>query len=522
MMLDIAGQNRSTGAWVGVAGTLLLLAISSRVGMIAWPFLNDSGLYIYMGKTVATGGVLYRDFYETKLPGVGLIASVFWRAFGESWSGYVLSQLALALLAAGFLGRAARRHIRPSAALPTFLFAAVFLNFAWAVYTGFQLETIQAFFEVVAAAVMLEALKEDRLVDALIAGMAAGFAAMVKPSGIGVGIAFAIALLIQRKTILRSAVHLGMFLLGAAIPASATLLYAIRSGAASYLPRVLWQIERYVDATPMGTLWPLELTVVTAVLIFPMAVRLVLSRRDIRRETRSQQTPVLRYSEEPNSSPIVLPFAIAWFLIDLAGIMMQRRMYLYHFLPLVCPAALFYGLLPWRARPFQVLLGLLPIALLSFRWEGTDLSHISRGFRHEALSEYVSAHTSSGDSVFADQIGRLLIETGRDPGSRFGTFFYFVNYDTAPQDYSQEMLSDFQGRKPKYVLLKSSRAASLPRMTSGPILSLCPERRANFVRAWQNVETYVSAHYYLETVIDGTDIYRRRTSSDALAGVRDE
>jgi len=86
--------------------------------VIAWPFLNDAGLYAYMGKTVATGGVLYRDFYETKLPGVGLIASAFWRAFGPNWAGYVLSQLALAMLAAAMLARAARRHISPRQPCP--------------------------------------------------------------------------------------------------------------------------------------------------------------------------------------------------------------------------------------------------------------------------------------------------------------------------------------------------------------------------------------------------------------------
>jgi len=56
-----------------------------------------------------------------------------------------LSQLALAMAGRGDAGRAARRHIAPRS-LAQFLFAAVFLNFAWTVYTGFQLETIQAVF----------------------------------------------------------------------------------------------------------------------------------------------------------------------------------------------------------------------------------------------------------------------------------------------------------------------------------------------------------------------------------------
>jgi len=45
--------------------------------------------------------------------------------------------------------------------LPTFLFATVFLNLSQAVYTGFQLETIQAFFEALAAMAAIEALSSD-------------------------------------------------------------------------------------------------------------------------------------------------------------------------------------------------------------------------------------------------------------------------------------------------------------------------------------------------------------------------
>jgi len=177
-------------------------------------------------------------------------------------------------------------------------------------------------------------------------------------------------------------------------------------------------------------------------------------------------------------------------------------------------------MLPWRARPVQVAFSLLPIALLSLRWQGTDLSHLERGFQHQPVSEYVASHTSPGDSVYADQIGRLLIETRRNPGSRYGTMFYFVNYDTAPQEYSQGLLADFQERQPKYVLLGSDRAKSLPGILNGPILSLRPERRENFLRAWLSVEAYMKQHYTLETVIDGTDMYRRRSSDETLVNLQ--
>jgi len=110
----------------------------------------------------------------------------------------------------------------------------VFLNFAWTVYTGFQLETIQAFFETIAALAILEALAGDTLLDATTAGLASGRGGDDQTSGIGIGLAFAVALFLQRKKSAASSacsVHLMMFCLGAAVPILVTATYTYASGA---------------------------------------------------------------------------------------------------------------------------------------------------------------------------------------------------------------------------------------------------------------------------------------------------
>ena len=464
----------------------------SRAGLIAWPFLNDAGLYAVLGRTVATGGVPYRDFYETKLPGAGLLAAGFWRAFGPHWAGYVLCQLAMALLASVAMARAARRHIGNAAMLPTLLFAVVFLNFDYAVYTGFQLETIQAFFEALAASAALECLGNDDPFAAFAAGLAAGCAAMAKPGGAGVAIVLMICLLRRRP------LWILLVLGGFAGPTLATIYYTVRSGAWPYLPQVIRDVERYASGTPMHLDALLKIAVLLLLFGWPFIVR-VIGQTSLRRSATS----------------LVLLFALLWFAIDLLAAIAQRRLYPYHFLPLACPAALLYGLLP-ASRSGRIALGLLPIAMLSLTWEGSSLAHLGRGFQHTPVSNYIAVHTSATDSVFADQAGRLLIETDRSPGSRLGTFFYFVNDDSAPRDYCSVMLADFEARRPRYLVLNPGWDQPVPALADCDILSHAPARRANFIAAWSLFRSYVHAHYQRETILDGQELYRRMETAPAI------
>ena len=59
-------------------------------------------------------------------------------------------------------------------------------------------------------------------------------------------------------------------------------------------------------------------------------------------------------------------FAVCWLSIESAGIIAQRRMYAYHFVTLVPPAALLFGMMRRRKRPGRDLRALLPAAVLAF------------------------------------------------------------------------------------------------------------------------------------------------------------
>jgi len=500
-------------AWLTVAGLLLFMAILARVGMLAWPFYSDSGSFVMMGRTVARGEMLYRDFYETKLPGVGLLMSALWRAFGAWWPGYIFTQIAMALLAAAALGRAAGRTIGSAARGPTFLFAAVYLNFSWVVYTGFQLETMQCFFAALAAAAAMEALAGDSLADAFTAGLAAGCAAMVKPSGLAPVAAFCIALMLGATPWRRRGAHVACVIAGVAVPTGITAIYAWQTGVWRYVPWVLRQIALYTSTTPITALEVFGKLLVAAVLIgYPIAVRGWV----LRRSPRLAGTSDLRLRRQ------LTLFAVAWLLAEGAGIVLQWRMYFYHFLPLACPAALLYGLVPRKDRAVSMAFCLLPVALLSQMWETSNLSLLPGSTGPSQVSQYVMSHTKPGDSVFANQISRLLIESDRQPGTRYGIFFYWANYDTAAIDIWRIMQSDFDQRKPVYILLPTNADSAINTMTHETEAAANSVRQQNCQAAWKDFKSYLAKNYRWETTIDHTDIYRRRPDVGSLANLPTE
>jgi len=208
-------------------------------------------------------------------------------------------------------------------------------------------------------------------------------------------------------------------------------------------------------------------------------------------------------------TPMLRMFVIIWLLLDFIAVLTQRRLYPYHFLPMACSAALLYGLLPQPAKIASLALGLLPITLLSLTWEGSSISQLRHGFQNTTVSNYIALHTTANDTVFADQIGRLLIETDRQPGSRLGTFFYLVNDDDAPQRYGRTLQGDFESRKPKYLVLANGWDQKIPGLANCDILRHSPQRRENFLTAWATLREYVALRYHPEATIDGFCIYRR-------------
>ena len=344
-------------------------------------------------------------------------------------------------------------------------------------------------------------------VSAFVTGLSAGVAAMAKPGGAGVALALVICLLAGRRWRAVSAVVGGF-----AIPTTATVWFTVGTGAWPYLPEAIGDIRRYAAGT--GMCWDdaakLLVLLVGLAIPFSLTVATTFRRLSVRNtEVGARNSPFAATGGDTPPLQRFFLFLATWFTLDLAAAVAQHRMYLYYFLPLAGPVAVFYGIAARKVSPVRMTIGLLPIALLSLTWEACDPAHWSRGMEHSALSAYITAHTTPADRVYVDPPGRLAIETDRDPGASAGVLFYWVNDDTAPQRFCDRLISDLDSRRTKYIILAASWDVPIPQMADSAILTRNPARRTAFIANWGRFRTYLHAHYTGESSIDGQLIFRR-------------
>ncbi|MGN6726163.1 MAG: hypothetical protein ACTHLZ_09615, partial [Tepidisphaeraceae bacterium] len=177
---------RPTPSATLAAAVLVLAALVGRAVYCVTPVNSDTAMFVYAGKLVAAGGRPGVDLIDNKLPSVGLLMSVPYRAFGADWSAYGLLGFGLSVLASLLLARAARRVLGESAALVVAVGCCVWMNFTPAVYGQLQLETITTFFAAVAGACAIQMLRRFDWRDAFTIGLCAGTGAWAKPTGLAV------------------------------------------------------------------------------------------------------------------------------------------------------------------------------------------------------------------------------------------------------------------------------------------------------------------------------------------------
>jgi len=164
--------------WGGLAACLLLGLIN------LWnPFTYDQALFAMGGEHVLEGGLLYRDFWDTKQPGVFWFFALAMRLFGPSEEGVHLLELiwftAFAAVLIGALRRAFEHRWGPVAA------ALLVVGFYWAITRDWHMtqpEGLAQFPLFVALWFALEASRggPGTLPRWLLAGFAAGVVGVLK------------------------------------------------------------------------------------------------------------------------------------------------------------------------------------------------------------------------------------------------------------------------------------------------------------------------------------------------------
>jgi hypothetical protein len=454
------------------------------------------------------GQTLYRDFYETKTPGVALFTSGLYRVFGDSWAPYVFLQAGMTLLAAWLLAREAKRFLGEGAVRPAFAFGLVFLNFSPAAYRGFQLETVQCFFACIAGAFALRALSIDPdseadrrhakalLANCFLAGLLAGIAAMFKPTAAAVAGALMLGLLFGNS---RRASSIAFALLGLLVAPLLVFVWIWRAGLLSDMPPLFREISLYGSGTPIVPADWIKPALAIIVAAFPLLIA---------RICRSGSQPV----SPPAQKGQFLLFTSAWLVLEALGILLQRRMYIYHFLPLAPPLALLFGWACLGRRPGVYAIALAPILLISLVQSRGDFSILLKsGIANLPESDYLLAHASPGDSVVGDPLERVLMETHLRCGARYAHLFYFMNHDDAPLEYVGRFIEDINRNQPKWAVFRTDSAAHrLMQCRGQPMLSENPRRKANFLAAWARIDRYLAEHYQPVAQAGEMTIYQRR------------
>jgi hypothetical protein len=480
-----------------MVGLCIAIVVAIHLTDLFRPFPGDGAMFIVMGKIVSQGGGIGRDIIDNKFPTVGLLTSGGWALAGTNWLMWVILLAAIGVTGPILLARNAGRYLGKHAALPTFLFALIYLNFSYGV-DGFHLEAVQVFFTAIAASAALAALTADDARDSFLVGLSAGMAAMLKPTGLAVLGAFALTIIFCcRHRINRIAAHAVAALGGLLIPAVVTLVYLVGADLLREIPVISRQIARYGAQSHWESSNWIKWGIVIAVIGFPLFVRGVIFRRERNR------APV-----RLNTSVAI--FALVWLVIEALGVTAQGRMYKYHFLTLTAPAAVLYGMLPRRDRTAPLIAALALPLLLSVIGEMLVTDRFVSPSQRLSASEYLSAHATPGDRVWADTMTRLLIETNLQPGSSYFSTFLWANDDDAPLTDCRAMLAQFEQRRPKYILLPADLDEHVEGYVDGiDELRHNPRRAAGYRQAWSELRSYVLQHYAPEARVEDLIVYHR-------------
>jgi hypothetical protein len=275
------------------------------------------------------------------------------------------------------------------------------------------------------------------------------------------------------------------------------LLWVWHAGLMAELPPLFQEIALYGSGTPIVAedwIKP-ALAIVVAGLPF-LAIRICRSGAEV--------------VKRPRERPVVM-FTVVWLILEVVGVMLQKRMYIYHFLPIAPPLAVLFGMVGLGRRPAAYIVALAPLMVLSFAHSVGDFASLQHGIRNKPESDYLLAHAIPGDRVVGDPIERILMETQLRCGSRYAHLFSMFKHDDAPAEYGPRFLDDLEQNRPEWAVFRTDRQNNrLIQCVTQSMLSENPRRKAAFLAAWTKIDSYITEHYTPAAQVGEMTIYRRR------------
>ena len=461
-------------ALVYVAGVLLVLGLALlALTSLSWPFGWDQGIYAWAGDIIVRGGMPYRDAWVMKGPLVFYTFALAQTLFGQQLMAIRLLDLIFLTTTAGVLGAIIARNAGSRVAGGGALLFVLWYMSGTFWHTA-QPDGWVSMLMVLGAAPLLLARGRIPWWAWLVVGGAVGLITLYKQLYAIFLLVPAVALLLRREGgphALGPAVALT--LLGFVVPVTASVAWLSSKITLGFLldSVVRYPAEIYVGRGAGGLgarLSGLAEYLLGVPLLAVLSPAIALGARTLWRRDRAQAAIIL-----------------TWLCLAFAGIVIQGRYFIYHWLPAIPPMVILaaYGFSGALAAPgrgtlrptvLKLMSALLVITALyaaarpafeTMRWLAWQAGLIASEEYYDGFgipgadiraARYLAEHSTAEDRVLVwGWNASILFMSGRQSPTRFGwSMPLMLGEGTAAREaFRQEFLCDISRYPPRWIVI---------------------------------------------------------------------
>jgi len=239
----------------------LIFAVYVRVRLREFPLERDEGEFAYAGQLILQGVPPYQLAYNMKLPGTYLAYAALMAVFGQTTSGIHLGLLAVNLATIVLLYRFVRELFDPfSAGMAAVAYSILSVSPAMLGMAAHATHFV-AFFGLAGTYLLWRHLQSGRWWQAFASGLLMGIAFLMKQQGVflmvfGGGLLLLLGLRLAAYPRKRLPVALGLYALAALLPYGLTCFWLWRAGV--WEKFWFWTVEyasKYVQNVPLSLAW---------------------------------------------------------------------------------------------------------------------------------------------------------------------------------------------------------------------------------------------------------------------------